>query len=154
MLCQSKQKKMKKLLFPHSFRNIGYVLLVPFLVLGIAYMAWDYEISWLSYQPEAHGSLSFMNTNFTDELTTLGLIISLVLIAFSKELVEDEAIQFFRLEALQWAVYANYLVLVLAVLFCYGEHFFTAMTFNLFTVLIIFIVRFRFVLYLSNKANL
>jgi disulfide bond formation protein DsbB len=145
---------MKKLLFPHSFRKVGYVLLVPFLALGIAYLGWNYEIPWLNYHPEGHGSLSFMNTNFTDELATIGLIVSLILVAFSKEKIEDEAIQFFRLEALQWAVYANYLVLVLAVLFCYGGLFFTVMTINLFTVLIIFIARFRFVLYQSNKSNL
>jgi len=144
----------KLLLFPHSFRKTGYVLIVPFLILGIAYMGWDYTIPWLDYHLIQKGSLSFINTNFTDELATIGLIISLIFIGFSKEKIEDEAIQFFRLEALQWAVYANYLVLVLAVLFCYGGLFFTVMTINLFTVLIIFIARFRFVLYQYNKSNL
>ena len=144
----------KLLLFPYSFRKIGYVLVVPFLALGIAYMGWDYTIPWLDYHPIQKGSLSFMNTNFTDELATIGLIISLLFIGFSKEKIEDEAIQFFRLEALQWAVFTNYLVLVLAVLFCYGGLFFTVMTINLFTLLIIFIARFRYVLYQYNKSNL
>ena len=143
----------KRLLLPHGCRTIGYILLVPFLALGIAYMGWDYMLPWLSYHSTQKGILDFMNTNFTDELATIGMIISLVLIAFSKEKIEDEAIQFFRLEALQWAVYANYLVLILAVLFCYGGLFFTVMTINLFTVLIIFIARFRYVLYQYNKAN-
>lgn len=144
---------MKKLLLPHVCRRIGYALLVPFLALGIAYMVWDYTLPWLEYHSNHKGVLDFMNTNFTDELATIGLIMSLVLIAFSKEKIEDEAIQFFRLEALQWAVYVNYLVLLLAVLFCYGGLFFTVMTINLFTVLIIFIARFRYVLYQYNKAN-
>lgn len=143
----------KLLLFPHSLKKIGYVLLVPFLVLGIAYMAGDYTIPWLEYHPHKQGPLSFSNTNFTDEVACVGLICSLFFIAFSKEKIEDEAIQFFRLEALQWAVYANYMVLVLAVIFCYGGLFFTVMTINLFTVLIIFIARFRFILYQYNKTN-
>ena len=144
----------KLLLFPHSFRKVGYLLILPFLVLGIAYMGWDYTFSWLDYNPQVKISLSLVNTNFTDELASIGLIISLLFIAFSKEKIEDEAIRFFRLEALQWAVYANYLVLILAVIFCYNELFFTVMTVNLFTVLIIFIARFRFVLYKYNESNL
>lgn len=140
-------------LFPHSFRIIGYVLLFPFLALGIAYMGWDFTFSWLNYHPIDKGAFSFMNANYTDELATIGLILSLAFIGFSKEKVEDEAIQFFRLEALQWAVYANYAVLILAVLFFYGGTFFTIMTINLFTVLFIFIARFRYVLYQYNKSN-
>lgn len=144
----------KLLLLPHSLKKAGYILILPFLTLGIAYMGWDFTISWLDYHPMQKGEFSFMNSNFTDEFATIGLIISLFFIAFSKEKIEDEAIQFFRLEALQWAVYANYLVLIMAVLFCYGGLFFTVMTINLFTVLIIFIARFRFVLYQYNKSNL
>jgi len=145
---------MKKLhLLPHSSKKIGYVLLVPFLALGIAHMGWDFTIAQLEYHPVKTGGLSFTNTNYTDELATIGLIVALILIGFSKEKTEDEAIQFFRLEALQWAVYANYAVLILAVLFCYGGLFFTIMTINLFTVLIIFVLRFRYVLYQYNKSN-
>lgn len=142
------------LLFPHFFRVFGYVLFVPFLALGIAYLVWEYNIPWLEYHPRETGHLSLVNTNFTDELASIGLIISLLFIAFSKERTEDEAIQFFRLEALQWAVYANYLVLLMAVLFCYGGLFFTVMTINLFTVLIIFICRFRYILFRYNNNAL
>jgi hypothetical protein len=141
------------LLLPHRYRTLGYILLVPFLLLGIAYMGWDFTLSFLNYHRPHSNSLSFLNENFTDELATIGLIVSLALIGFSREKVEDEAIQFFRLEALQWAVYVNYAVLILTVLFCYGGMFFTVMTVNLFTVLIIFVLRFRYVLYRYNQSN-
>jgi len=144
---------MKKLpLLPHYYRQIGCILFVPFLALGIAYMAFDYTIPWLNYRMDP-GGIEF-STNFTDELAAVGLIASFVMIAFSREKIEDEAIQFFRLEALQWAVWVNYAILVLCILFCYGGLFFSVMTFNLFTVLIIFIIRFRFVLYQYNKASI
>lgn len=147
---------MKKLhLLPHYCRSIGYVLLVSFLALGIAYMGWGYELPWLQYDRMPRGSgLDFSNNNFTDEVACIGIIVSLILIAFSKEKIEDEAIQFFRLEALQWAVYANYLVLILSILLCYGVKFFIVMTYNMFTILIIFIIRFRFVLYQHTKVGL
>ena len=147
---------MKKLhLLPHYCRSIGYVLLVSFLALGIAYMGWGYELPWLQYDRMPRGSgLDFSNNNFTDEVACIGIIVSLILIAFSKEKIEDEAIQFFRLEALQWAVYANYLVLILSILLCYGVKFFIVMKYNMFTILIIFIIRFRFVLYQHTKVGL
>lgn len=145
---------MKKIpLLPHKLRKLGYVLVLPFLALGIAYMGWDFTIAQLEYHPDKTGVFYMGNNNYTDELVTVGLILSLILIGFSKEKVEDEAIQFFRLEALQWAVYANYAVLVIAVLFCYGGLFFTVMTVNLFTVLIIFIARYRYVLFQYNRSN-
>lgn len=140
-----------KLLLPFSVKRIGYILVWPFLALGIAYLGWDFTFTWLNYQTSFSHFMG-TNSNFTDELAAIGLIFSLFLIAFSKEKVEDEAISFYRQEALHWAVYANYLVLVLAILFCYGGLFFTVMSVNLFTVLMIFILRFRYVLFQHNKS--
>lgn len=142
-------------LFPHSFQRIGWILLVPFLALGIANMFFEYNASWLQFKLVKSNGLEFFSShNFTDELAAVGLIISLIFIAFSKEKIEDEAIQFFRLEALQWAVYANYLVLIISILVVYGSTFFQVMTYNMFTVLIIFILRFRYILFQYNKAGI
>ncbi len=148
-------KNMKQIkLFPHSFQRVGYVLLVPFLALGIAHMFFEFNPAWLEFKMNLKGPLEFSATrNFTDELASVGLIISLILVAFSKESIEDEAIQFFRLEALQWAVYANYLVLIISILAVYGTTFFQVMTYNMFTVLIIFILRFRYILFQYNKVG-
>lgn len=141
-------------LFPHSFQRIGWILLLPFIALGIANMFFEYNASWLQFRTSKDSSLEFFAShNFTDELAAVGVIISLGFIAFSKEKIEDEAIQFFRLEALQWAVYANYLVLIISILVVYGSTFFQVMTYNMFTVLIIFILRFRYILFQYNKAS-
>lgn len=145
---------MKKLpLLPHFCQQIGMVLIIPFLALGIAYIGWDYTISWLSFHRQGHVFLDLDNNNLTDELASVGTIISLLLIAFSREKVEDEAIQFFRLASLQWAVILNYIVLIFCIVFFYGGEFFSVMTYNLFTILFIFIIRFRFVLFQHNKAS-
>lgn len=144
---------MKKLpLLPHRYRQMGLILFVPALALGIAYLFFDYTIPFLEVNLHPKETIQ-ISTNFTDELAAISLIASFIMIAFSREKIEDEAIQYFRLEALQWAVWVNYAVLILCIMLCYGGLFFTVMTFNLFTVLIIFIIRFRFVLYKYNKAS-
>jgi len=147
---------MKKLpLLPHIYQRVGFLLFIPFLFLGIAYAGWDYEIPWLSYSKQVQqiSDQIFSNHNFTDELAAVGLIVSLLLISFSKEKIEDEAIQFFRLASLQWAVLVNYMILILCVILVYGSGFLSVILYNMFTILIIFIVRFRFVLFQHNKSN-
>lgn len=147
---------MKKLpLLPHVCQKIGLIGIFPFLALGIAYLGWEYTAPWLSYHSSSTHGLDFSsNSNFTDEVAAVGTIISLMLIAFSKEKIEDEAIQFFRLASLQWAVIVNYVVLIICILSLYGEFFFSVMTYNMFTILIIFIIRFRYVLFQHNKASI
>jgi hypothetical protein len=147
-------KTMKKLpLLPHLCQKIGFILIIPFLILGILYLTIDFTIPWLTYQNHSNHGLDIMNNNLTDELAAVGTIASLMLIAFSKEKTEDEAIQFFRLASLQWAVIVNYLVLIICILAFYGGAFFTVMMYNMFTILFFFIIRFRFVLFQHNKAS-
>lgn len=90
--------------------------------------------------------------NLTDELAALGVIIGLVLIAFSKEKTEDEMSSLLRLEALQWSVYANYLVLAIAILLVYDMAFFNVMVYNMFTLLIVFIARYRWLIWQNEKT--
>lgn len=94
------------------------------------------------------------NQDLTDETAAIGVIISLLLIAFSREKVEDEMIGQLRLEALQWSVYANYIVLLIAILMVYDTAFFSVMIYNMFTVLLVFITRFRWLLYRNSHTLL
>lgn len=147
---------MKKLpLLPHVCQKIGTILFLPFLVLGVANQFWDFEISWLSSTVNIQRKDLFgaYTNNLTDELAAVGIILTMMMIAFSREKTEDEAIQFFRLASLQWAVIANYMILIACIILVYGSAFFSVMLYNMFTILIIFIVRFRFVLFQHNKMN-
>jgi len=144
---------MKKLpLLPHVCQKIGFILFGPFLLLGILYLALDFTIPWLSFHHHTTNLLADMNENLTDELAATGIIISLMLIAFSKEKTEDEAIQFFRLASLQWAVILNYIVLIVCIFVFYGGAFLSVMVYNMFTILLFFVIRFRFILFQHNKA--
>ena len=151
-----------KWLFPHRFRLIGWLIFVPSAVLGLAAMYADFNIGWLVAEMlnkpitiELGNSITHLTDtqNLTDEVAGIGVIIGLLLIAFSREKVEDEMIGQLRLEALQWSVYTNYIVLGIAILTVYDMAFFNVMIYNMFTVLLVFIARFRWLLY-RNTNNL
>ncbi|WP_338869823.1 hypothetical protein WBJ53_21145 [Spirosoma sp. SC4-14] len=145
-----------KWLFPHRFRLIGWLIFVPSVVLGLANLYADFkiswlDISWLSKPMTITSGNSIMhlleNQDMTDEVAAIGVILGLLFIAFSREKVEDEMISQLRLEALQWSVYANYLILVIAILTVYDGAFFSVMIYNMFTVLLVFIIRFRWLIF-------
>ena len=153
-----------KWLFSHKYRLIGWLIFVPAAILGLADMYDDFKGSWFV----ANGLNDTMTItsgqsvshivdiqNLTDELAAIGIIIGLLLIAFSREKVEDEMISQLRLEALQWSIYANYIILLIAIVTIYDTAFFNVMIYNMFTVLVIFLLRFRFSVYrLSQSAAL
>lgn len=136
-----------KLLLPRKFKYVGLVISVIFLALGIAHMY--FEFSFEIYTPfEVHGVFGGSGPDeLTEEILGVGLIIGLLLTAFSRERFEDEFVGKMRAESLMWAVYVNYIVLIIAFLFVYGTTFIDVLVFNLFTILIFFIGRFNFLMY-------
>ena len=152
-----------KWLFPNRFRLIGWLLFIPSTVLGLAALYADIKFSWLtanwlseSITITSSNSIAHLmdNQDLTDEIAAIGIIIGLLLIAFSREKVEDEMIGHLRLEALQWSVYANYIILAIAILTVYDTAFFNVMIYNMFTVLLVFIIRFRWLIYRNNHTLL
>ncbi|HNX85002.1 MAG TPA: hypothetical protein PKK03_11175, partial [Bacteroidales bacterium] len=79
-------------------------------------------------------------------------IISAFFVAFSREKTEDEFIARIRLESLLWATYINYGILLFCFMFFYDFGFFYVMIINMFTVLVIFIIRFQYLLHRAKKS--
>jgi hypothetical protein len=73
------------------------------------------------------------------------------MVAFAKEKHEDEYIAKTRMESFLWATYINYAILLFCFMFFYGVGFMYVMIFNMFTLIILFIIRFNYVLYRSTK---
>ncbi|MBQ0739534.1 hypothetical protein J9332_35040, partial [Aquimarina celericrescens] len=86
-----------------------------------------------------------------DEFVELLLIIGGLCIAFSKHKNEDEFISKLRLDSLLWATYINYGVLIFSILFIYWLSFFYVLVANMITILLLFIIRFYWVLAKSSK---
>lgn len=142
-------------LLPFKVKRLGWIILVPALILGIMVMYFEFEIPGFEVMIPYQGIFdSGMNeNNLTDELVSIIAIISLALIAFSEEKEEDEWVSKIRLESLQWSVYANYILLILAILSIYEMHFFEALVYNIYTIPILFILRFNYVLRIKFNPN-
>lgn len=97
---------------------------------------------------------AIIQNNILNEILGVLMIVSGLLVAFSKEKVEDEFIAKIRLESLVWATYVNYAVLLVSFIFVFNIAFLWVMIFNMFTILLIFIIRFNIQLSrLKKSAN-
>ena len=148
-----------KFLLPNKFKMVGLIMFIPSAILGIlSMMNITYSIDITVFKIWTGNVLKdptrffiFQKEDFYNELLAILIIISLSLIAFSREKLEDEYINKIRLDSLLWAVIANYLLLMLTIIFIYGDPYFTILIYNMFTVLILFVARFNFILYLNRK---
>jgi len=133
-------------------------------VLGFIDLLGYNDISWLNVKVPMllHAGLdlnsnseqlgpSFQENNILDELILLFLIVGGLVAAFAKVKEEDEYTMQLRLASLVWATYVNYAILLLGVLFVYELSFLMVMIFNMFTLLIFFLVRFHWKLYQTRK---
>ena len=145
------------LLLPHRFKKIGAGMTPLGLLLWLS-MQFGYVKSLLIYcfgQPEGNYEWSTYHivNIIAAVLGFLAFLSGLYFISFSKEKVEDEYVSQVRLETLQWAIYINFGLLIVATLFVYGTYYFNVMIYNMFTPLLFFIGRFYYVLYLKSKME-
>ncbi|MDJ1500025.1 hypothetical protein [Xanthocytophaga agilis] len=151
-----------RFLFPHSFKLVGWILLIPALALLVLLYFFQVdlpliELPVLSLIEYHDDKTTFFNWTYknelNDEIMAATFIIGAILVAFSKEKIEDEFISKLRLESLLWATYINYALLLLSILFIYEAAFFDVMIWNMFTLLIIFLLRYHIILYFSAKVS-
>lgn len=150
------------LLLPHRYKKLGWIIFIPMLLLSIFVMATNYQAPWLHakvfalssgfvFDKKPRGGM-FIDVELLNTILGVMFIIGALLVGFSKEKNEDEFIASIRLKSLLWAVLVNYLLLIIAFVVVYELPFFTVMTFNMFTVLLLFIFRFHYLLYRSKAA--
>lgn len=158
-------------LFPHGYKRIGWIGLVPGVILGLifvfSHLDWApdfFNLNVLSLFPEKTGLPGLSNDkpfrlweittdNVLNELIGILFVVSALLVGFSREKNEDEYIAKIRLESLMWATYISYGIVLLALLFLYGLSFLYFMIINLFTLLIVFITCFHVRLFRLKRQN-
>jgi hypothetical protein len=163
-----------KNLLPNRWKPLGWTLLVLFVPLGIWYLAveddfpvqipvtipWPFEGDTVFSGTVSNGgaeisgstqrrqsSDNILTLNLIDELLALLIMAGLFITGFARLKNEDERIAQMRLEALQWAVYGNTLILVLCIAFIHGFLFLNVMIYNMFTPLLIFVLRFHWLIW-------
>ena len=155
---------MKTYLFPNSVKPLAWIILILGILGGIIVASFDiepeiFDINVFSLYSTGdifsknHGFFKVIEQNILDDICGILIIIGGILVGFSKEKVEDEFIMQLRLSSLALAVYINYGILLLAFLLVHGFDFFTVMVYNMFTLLLIFILIFQVKLKISSNAR-
>jgi amino acid transporter len=104
----------------------------------------------LGSNPE-NGWFKMVNDSITDELAGVLIIIGALFIAFSKEKIEDEFVMKIRLESLVWAIIVNSLILLICLLAFYGFSFLYVLDINIVSILVLYVIKFRYELWKSEK---
>ena len=150
-----------KMLLPHRFKKIGWIILIPITILGIILMVAETVNMALHVKVFAlmnseflgkNEFFTFIETDITGTIIGILFIAGALLVGFSREKNEDEFIGNLRQSSLLWAVLINYILLIFCLAFIYGTAFFGVMLYNMFTILIIFIARFNYILYRNSKS--
>ena len=150
-----------KYLFKSRYKIVGWIILIPSVILGLFTLINEWEPPFFDATVFGVFIDSFISTdkmfgtienNILDELLGVLVIVGSLLVAFSREKDEDELITKIRLESLVWATYWNYGILILAFLLVYDISFFWVMVFNMFTILILFILKFNIKIWSMRKS--
>lgn len=150
-----------KYLFPARFKKIGWVVLIPTLIAGLFTLILEWEPKFLDVSVfgllidntfGTEKTFGLVENNILNEILGILVILSGLLVAFSRESEEDELISKIRLESLVWATYCNYGILLLAFAFLYDFSFYWVMVVNMFTLLLLFILKFQLSLLKLRKS--
>jgi uncharacterized membrane protein YiaA len=136
-----------RFLFPYQTRYLGWVLVfihLPVMHLWAAFHHPPINVAENTGIFNSH-HLYFMGT-------MLMVMVGLMLVAFSKEKIEDEQISQLRQDCLQWAIYLNYLLLTISLIFFTEKaDVKDILNMNLWVPLAFFIILFRWKMYQLNR---
>lgn len=135
------------LLLPHYWKVVGWIFLLPSLVLGCIYLYSGFSITSLHWELAD----SLLPIDFTDELIGLVLVLSLILVGFSRLRFEDEYTLKIRLDAFQLSFYIHAVLLAVAMVTIYDDAFFDFMVINLFVPLLLYVAIFQIKIMLFSR---
>ena len=127
---------MKTLLFPHRFQKVGWIIFALAAALGFYICITGFDAS-----------------PTVNNIALIGIIVGGVLATCSRERIEDEMISHLRLNSLLVALYINYALLIVAALVVYNLDFLQVMIYHMFTILIVFMVVFRYQVWRTQKGE-
>lgn len=153
-------------LFSHQMRLPGWIILIAGVILGSAYVFFEYELAfldmrvpaigggfnWLSFESKT-GWIRWIENNTTNEIAAFFSLVGIMLVAFSKEVVEDEFYDRLRFEAMVWALKIQVIFLLLGVVFFYDFVFLRFMMIALFSFFFLYIGRYHYMLYKYRKES-
>jgi hypothetical protein len=136
----------ERFLFPYWCKYLGIVLFLAHLPIYIIKKM-------MHVQFDNNDPSLFSGQHVFYVATAMSMVIGLLLIAFSKEKIEDEQISQLRLESLKWAICFNYLLLIISLTFTKGYDAIDILRMNLWLPLMVFILLFRWKMYRNNQLS-
>ncbi len=137
-----------RFLFPYWCKYLGVALFLIHLPVMLLKRHFGLDF------PNAGESAGFFNSQYLFfVVTTLTMLSGLVMIAFSKEKVEDEQITQLRMDTLQISIYLNYILLITALIFTGRDGFWDIIRLNMWVPLMFFIVLFRWKMYRNSRFS-
>lgn len=150
-------------LFPVLLKKIGWILFVPFFALCLYCLFGNGTeifpvkvfsiISEFPFQDENYKFGVIIENCILDEISIVGLTISLLFLTFSKEKDEDECIAAIRMHSIFWSIIVNYILLILVTIFVYGLSYMIFSYFSLLSLLFIFMIKYNIELYKFRRSN-
>jgi len=141
-------------LFPAKFKLPAQVLfgIVLFPIVYCEVMHIDWQLPFLNGSPFWQKHPRTVG-NFTDEIVSTLLIISLWVMGFSKLPVEDEQTASLRLNALYWGVLVYHVLLLIEIWLMYDFVFLGVSFYNILFSLVLYNIRFEYLVN-QQKASL
>lgn len=145
-------------LIPNRFRIAGIISILVGIVLTYMrfiagfkpeYLNWKVFAIYTSFLEDKYFTLT--TNNVSEEICGVLVLAGLFIIAFSKEKEENDRIQEIRLYSFLYSVYANIVITFLTFIFIYGIGFVAFTMLNMYLVLILYIIIFRYQLY-KNRS--
>jgi hypothetical protein len=152
-----------KYLFPNAMKIPGWIFFVIGIVILFSCIGFDldqqYEIevnmpaiiSEIPFDKANSGVFRIIKNSIYDEVAFSLILIGAMFIAFSKEKHEDEYIMQLRLESLVWAFLVNTAIMLFCIIFFYGLAFYSVMMFNIISISILFLLKFKLALIKGAK---
>ena len=151
---------MKKIfLLPHSFKKVGWAILIPTFVIGFMMFidGCNGFPGYLMKGLDPAGGLyrvldSDAMTAILNNIAIIGICAGSLFVACSREPIEDELITQVRLNSLLVALYLNTAFVVVSALCFYELDYLYVMIGNIFTVLLVFLVVYEVKLWRLKKS--
>ncbi|MDR0811142.1 MAG: hypothetical protein LBN23_02545 [Paludibacter sp.] len=151
----------KQFLLPHKCKFIGLgVLALGLVMFFFKSDFWEhlltFDISQNPYFMWAYGGeIENVGTSivFTYTIQILLIVGGGLLTMFAKEKIEDEYTTSIRLQAIMLSVLVNYIIILLTDIFLYGTAFLYVMTYNFYTVIILYVIIFNVLLFKNSRKG-
>lgn len=138
---------MKKVfLLPEKFRYWGKLL---FILSAL----WGMYLLFIEESAFNNGIIVDPLQAIKNNIAIIGTLLGLCLVAFSKEHVEDELVMSLRMDAMIKSLMASSLLIVLFAILCYGGYYLYYLSLSQYTVLLLYILIFRYNMYKHLNNN-